>query len=211
MAISFDVNAESRSDKGKGASRRLRHEGKVPAIIYGGGEEPQTIAMSQNEVQQHLDHEAFYSHILTVNVDGKASKAVLRDVQRHPYKIDILHMDFQRVGDDDVIKMHVPLHFINEDTAPGVKVGGGQIRHNLVEVEISCMAKDLPEFIEVDVAELGLGETIHLSDLKLAEGTQIVQLAHGADHDLPVVAIQKGRAAVEEEEGEEGGEAAAEE
>ncbi len=209
MAISFDVNAESRNDMGKGASRRLRREGKVPAIIYGGTEDPQTIAMIQNEVLQHLDHEAFYSHILNVVVDGKGQKAVLRDVQRHPYKIDILHMDFQRVGDNDTIKMHVPLHFINEDTAVGVKMGGGQVRHNMVEVHVSCLAKDLPEFIEVDIAELDTGDSLHLSDLKLPEGVQIVDLAHGEDHDLPVVAIQKGRGGADEDEeegGEEGGE-----
>ena len=209
MAISFDVNAESRNDMGKGASRRLRREGKVPAIVYGGNQDPQTIAVAQNEMIQHLDHEAFYSHILTVKVDGKAEKAVLRDVQRHPYKIDILHMDFQRVGDTDTIKMHVPLHFINEETSVGVKTGGGQVRHNLVEVNVSCQAKDLPEFIEVDIAELNVGESIHLSGLKLPEGVELVELAHGDDHDLPVVSISKARGAgadEEEEGGEEGGE-----
>ncbi|GAB6041719.1 50S ribosomal protein L25/general stress protein Ctc [Endothiovibrio diazotrophicus] len=202
MAISFDVNAESRNDMGKGASRRLRRQGKVPAIIYGGSGEPRPISVLQNEMIQHLDHEAFYSHILKVVVDGKAEKAVLRDVQRHPFKIDILHMDFQRVGDGDTIKMHVPLHFTNEEIAVGVKQGGGQVRHNLVEVEVACQAKDLPEFIEVDLTDLGLGESIHLSNLKLPEGVELVELSHGEDHDLPVVSIQKGRGAAAEGEGE---------
>ena len=206
MAISFDVNAESRSDMGKGASRRLRRAGKVPAIIYGSGES-QTISLVQNELLQHLDHEAFYSHILKVKVDGKAQKAVLRDVQRHPFKIDILHVDFQRVSDNDVIKMHVPLHFIGEEVAPGVKLGGGQVLHNLTDVEVSCKAKDLPEFIEVDLSQLEVGSSVHLSNLTLPAGVELVQLSHGADHDLPVAAIHVGRGAktgeAEEEAGEE--------
>jgi large subunit ribosomal protein L25 len=206
MSISFEVNAQPRSDTGKGASRRLRRNGMVPAIIYGGSSSPEMLSISQNELLQHLEHEAFYSHILTINCDGKRQKAVLRDVQRHPFKVSTLHVDFLRVAEGDTLKMHVPLHFINEESAIGVKQEGGQIRHNLTEVEVACRAGDLPEYIEVDVAELKVGETIHLSNLQLPAGVELVELAHGADHDHPVVSIHKGRGSAAGEESAEGGE-----
>lgn len=199
MAISFEVNATKRDELGKGASRRLRRAGNVPGIIYGGGKEPQGITLEHNELIQHLNHESFYSHILTIKVDGVAEKAVLRDVQRHPFKPAATHVDFQRVADDDVIKMHVPLHFLNEETAPGVKQSGGRVMHNLIEVEVSCKAKDLPEYIEVDLANVQLNQTLHLSDLKLPEGVQLTQLLHGTEHDLPVVTIEGPRGGEAEE------------
>jgi large subunit ribosomal protein L25 len=207
MQENFEINAVARSDAGKGASRRLRREGMVPGIIYGGGKDPEMFATKHNELIQHLDHEAFYSHILTVNVDGAAQKVVLRDLQRHPAKPFVIHMDLQRVGENDRIKMRVPLHFVGEDVAPGVNAGG-EISHNVSDVEIICAAKDLPEFIEVDMTAMELGSVLHMSDLSLPAGSELT--AHvDADHDLPVVAIHAPRAAAAEEE--EAGEASAEE
>jgi len=203
----FEIEAESRSDMGKGASRRLRRDGKVPAIMYGGDEEPQSISLLHSEVLKRLDHEAFYSHILTVNVDGKASKAVLRDMQRHPSKPVIMHMDFQRVDENKPIRVHVPLHFIGEDVAPGVKTGGGMVSHEMIEVELEVLPRNLPEFIEVDISGLNVGDSLHLTDLKLPEGGSLVELARGESHDLPVVSIHARRGGGEEA-GQAGEEAA---
>ena len=207
----FELEAESRSDMGKGASRRLRRDGKVPAIVYGGGEDPQSITLVHSEILKRLDHEAFYSHVLTVNVDGKPNKAILRDMQRHPAKAVIMHMDFQRVDESKPIRVHVPLHFIGEDVAPGAKAGG-LITHELIEVAMDVLPRHLPEFIEVDVSALDVGESLHLSDLPLPESGSLVELARGEGHDLPVVSIHVRRGGGEIEEGEaaEGGEAAAE-
>ncbi|MGI9320813.1 MAG: 50S ribosomal protein L25/general stress protein Ctc [Thiogranum sp.] len=207
----FELEAESRSDMGKGASRRLRRDGKVPAVIYGGGEAPHSITLVHSEIQKRLHHEAFYSHVLTVNVGGKANKAILRDMQRHPAKAIIMHMDFQRVDEGKPIRVHVPLHFIGEDVAPGAKAGG-LITHELIEVALDVLPRHLPEFIEVDVSGLDVGESLHLSDLPLPESGGLVELARGEGHDLPVVSIHVRRGGVETEEDEaaEGGEAAAE-
>ena len=207
----FELEAELRSDMGKGASRRLRRDGKVPAVIYGGGEDPQPITLVHSEILKRLDHEAFYSHILTVNIDGKPGKAVLRDMQRHPAKPIIMHMDFQRVEESKPIHVHVPLHFVGEDVAPGAKAGG-LITHELIEVELNVLPRHLPEFIEVDVSGLDVGESLHLSDLPLPESGSLVELARGEGHDLSVVSIHARRGGGETEEGEEaeGGEAAAE-
>ena len=211
MQENFEINAVSRDVQGKGASRRLRREGMVPGIIYGGNVEPQMFATRHNELILHLEHEAFYSHILTVNLDGKAQKVVLKDLQRHPAKPFIMHVDLLRVSDSDRIKMHVPLHFINEEGCPGVKAGG-TISHSQTDVEVICAAKDLPEFIEVDMAEMNIGDTIHLSELKMPEGVEVLALTHGDDsHDTGVVAIHAAKGGaddVEEEAGEaeEGGE-----
>jgi large subunit ribosomal protein L25 len=203
----FEIEAESRSDMGKGASRRLRRDGKVPAIMYGGDEEPQSISLLHSEVLKRLDHEAFYSHILTVNVDGKASKAVLRDMQRHPSKPVIMHMDFQRIDENKPIRVHVPLHFVGEDVAPGVKTGGGMVSHEMIEVELEVLPRNLPEFIEVDISGLNVGDSLHLTDLKLPEGGSLVELARGESHDLPVVSIHARRGGGEEA-GQAGEEAA---
>ena len=203
----FVLNAEVREEQGKGASRRLRREGKVPAIIYGGDKEPQTISLVHHEVTHELENEAFYSHILTLKIGKTEEKAILRDMQRHPSKPYVTHMDFQRVSANEAIRVLVPVHFINEDTCVGVKMGGGVLNHLMTEVEVQCLPKDLPEFIEVDVAELNVGDTVHLSDLKLAKGIDIVELLHGEEHDNAVVACHKGHggaAAVEPEEGAEG-------
>ena len=207
----FELEAESRSDMGKGASRRLRRDGKVPAVIYGGGEDPQSITLVHSEMLKRLDHEAFYSHILTVNVDGKPGNAVLRDMQRHPAKPIVMHMDFQRVDENKPIRVHVPLHFIGEDVAPGAKAGG-LITHELIEVALDVLPRNLPEFIEVDVSALEVGESLHLSDLPLPEGGSLVELARGEGHDLPVVSIhvRRGGGETEGDTAVEGGEAAAE-
>jgi large subunit ribosomal protein L25 len=207
----FELEAESRSDMGKGASRRLRRDGKVPAVIYGGGEDPQSIKLVHSEILKRLDHEAFYSHILTVNIDGEPAKAVLRDMQRHPAKAIIMHMDFQRIDEAKSIRVHVPLHFVGEDVAPGAKAGG-LITHEVIEVALDVLPRHLPAFIEVDVSGLEVGESLHLSDLPLPESGSLVELARGEGHDLPVVSIHVRRGGGETEEGEaaEGGEAAAE-
>jgi len=205
----FILTAELRNDMGKGASRRLRSAGKVPAIMYGGHQEPTSISLIHNEVAHELANEAFFSHILTIKLDGKDENAIVKDVQRHPSKPLILHMDLQRVSATETIRVHVPLHFINEATSPGVK-GGGLVAHSLIEAEVQCLPKDLPEFIEVDLGDLDLNQIIHLSDLKLPAGVELVELAHGEGHDQAVASIHLPRAAKETtEEAEEGGEAAA--
>lgn len=197
--VDFQLNAEPRSDKGKGASRRLRHANRVPAIIYGAGKEPTSITLDHNDLVQALRNEAFYSHVLTISIGGRVEKAVLRDVQRHPARPVILHIDLQRVSETEKIRVQVPLHFIGQDVAPGIKLGGGVVSHLLTEVEVSCLPKHLPEFIDVDLSNLNIGGSVHMSDLKLSEGVELVELAHG--RDLAVAAIHGGRMAVEEEAG----------
>ncbi len=215
MNVDFTLNADLRDEQqlGKGASRRLRKTGKVPAVIYGGGEKPMSVTFDHDKLVHSLEHEAFYSHILTVEVAGKTQRAILRDLQRHPYKLGILHMDLLRVREDTAINVHVPLHFINEDICPGVKLEGGVISHNIAEIEISCLPKNLPEFIEVDTAELKLNDSLHLSDIKVADGVTIVELTYGEGHDHVVVSVHAKRAEVETEVTGEAieGEAAADE
>ena len=191
MSVDFTLSAEVRDEQqlGKGASRRLRRMGKVPAVIYGGGEEAVAVTFDHDSLIHSLEQEAFYSHILTVDVAGKSQRAILRDLQRHPYKPTVLHMDLLRVREDTAINVHVPLHFLNEDVCHGVKMEGGVISHNIVEIEISCLPKDLPEFIEVDTAELKINESLHLSDIKVPDGVTIVELSHGEGHDHVVVSV----------------------
>jgi len=203
MAISFELTAEPRSDKGKGASRRLRHAGKVPAIMYGGGKDPESLTLSHNEVIRNLGHEAFYSHILTVKVGGGETQAILRDLQRHPSRPVVLHVDLQRVNMAETLRTHVPLHFIGEDTSAAIKAGG-LVSHELTDVLIECLPKDLPEFIAVDISGMQIGESIHLSGLSVPDGVTLVELARGEDHDLGVVTIHAKRGA------DDAGEAAAE-
>ena len=204
--VEFVVTAEARSDMGKGASRRLRREGKIPGVIYGAHKEAVSVLLDHNEMMNHLKHEAFYSHILTIKLGGKTEQAVLKDLQRHPAKPILLHADFQRVSASEKLRMNVPLHFVGGDVAPGVKIGGGSIAHALAEVEITCLPKDLPEFIEVDLSGMELGQTIHLSDLKVAKGVELVALAHGSD--LPVAVLNAPRGAAEEAAPAEGEQAA---
>ena len=208
MAENFEVIAETRTDLGKGASRRLRHADKVPGVVYGSGE-PVSITISHNEMLKHVSNEAFFSHILDLQVDGKSEMVVVRDMQRHPAKQIIMHVDFMRVKKGVALHMNVPLHFINEDTCSGVKLGGGLISHLVTEIEIACLPKDLPEFIEVDVAELELGSTLQLSEITLPKGITSVALSHGEDHDMGVVTCSKPRGSAEDEDAEEATEEAA--
>ena len=191
MNESFVVNAELRADQGKGASRRLRRTGKVPAIIYGGKEQPQQISLSHHEMAKHLETEAFYSHILKLKFDGKTQQAVLKDIQRHPAGPILLHFDFQRVFADVAIRMQVPLHFTGAEIAPGVKTGGGLAEHHLTQIEVECLPKDLPEFIEVDLSKLEINESVHLSAVKLPAGVTAVELKHGKDPSLAAVHVPR--------------------
>ncbi|MDB6096571.1 MAG: rplY [Francisellaceae bacterium] len=190
MKATFELNAELRSDKGKGASRRLRRVlDKVPGIVYGGKEAPALIMVDHKKLMHALEHEAFYSHLLTLHLPNEQTQQViLKDLHRHHFKKAIMHVDFQRVHKDDVITMKVPLHFINESTCPGVKAGG-IINHQLTEVEIRCKAGILPEFIEVDLGNLELNSSIHLSDLKLLPNTDIVALLQGEEFNTSVVNV----------------------
>ena len=204
MTDSNVINAEVREGAGKGASRRLRHQGKVPAIIYGAGRPPRALVFDHNRVLLKLENESFYSSILNIKVGEKSQAAILKDVQRHPARPQVMHMDFQRIVDDVEIKMNVPLHFIGEDAAPGIKTGGGSISRLLNDVEVSCLPKYLPEYLEVDISELELDEMLNLSDIKLPEGVEIPQLAPGIGNDQPMVSIHVIKEVVIEEEELEG-------
>lgn len=209
MSEKIILNAELREDLGKGASRRLRREDKVPAIVYGAGKDPQSVSLIHREIIRQWEKEEFYTQILGLSIDGKEEEVIIKDMHRHPFKPLVMHMDLLRIKRGEKLKTHIPLHFINEDSAKGVKQGGGKVNHNITEVEISVLPKDLPEHIEVDVADLDVGDTIHLSDIKLPKGVTLVELSHGESHDQPVVSIQKPSGASEEaaESEEEGGEA----
>jgi len=198
----FEIIAVSRSDQGKGASRRLRREGMVPGIIYGGSKDPEMFSTKHTELIQHLDHEAFYSHILTVQVDGKAQKVVLRDLQRHPSKPFVQHVDLMRVRMDEEIRMTVPLHFEGEEGCPGVK-GGGTLLRGMSDVEIECLPKDLPEYIAVDVSNMQIDDVIHLSQVVIPAGVNLVGAEHlDEENDPMVVTIEVMRGSVEEEAAE---------
>lgn len=194
----FILNAIVRSDLGKGASRRLRRNvSMVPAVIYGGDKAPQSISLLAKDLAKLLENEAAFSHVLSLDVAGTQESVVIKALQRHPAKGFVLHADFQRVVAGQKLSAHVPLHFINEATSVGVKQQGGEISHTISEVEVSCLPKDLPEFIEVDMAAVEVGQTVHMSDLKLPKGVELVALAHG--NDLAVSNIHASR--VKDEEG----------
>jgi len=199
MSNSFEFKAELRDDTGKGASRRLRHAGLVPGIIYGAHQDPVMITMPHNELVHNLENEAFYSHVLGIKLGRKKEKVILKDLQRHPSKPFVMHADFLRIDEKEALRVHVPLHFINEAGAPGVKAGG-RISHTLTDVEVSCLPKDLPEFIEVDMAAMEVGQALHLSDLVLPKNVEIPALAQDASHDLSVVSIHAARVSTEEDE-----------
>jgi len=215
----FATSAQPRAGGGSSFSRRMRGEGLVPAILYGGEHGAVPLALKHNELVRHLEHEAFYSHILTLKIGAKKEKVILRDLQRHPSKPRILHIDFMRVSTDKRITMNVPLHFLNEDTCVGVKQQGGIVSHLQTEAEVSCLPQDLPEYIGVDIEQLELGQSLHLSDITLPDNVVLVALSHGEEVDHAIVSVIKPRvAALEEEqeaaegeEGEEGEEAPAEE
>jgi len=202
MSNVFEINAQTRNDTGKGASRRLRREGLLPGIVYGANKDPAMISLVHTDLLQHLDHEAFFSHILDLKLDGKSEQVIMKDMQRHPAKPFINHVDFLRVSAKEKLKTSVPLHFINEQTAVGVKQGG-VVSHHIAHLEVTCLPKDLPEFIDVDMAEMDIGDIVLLSGLVLPEGVEIPALIAGAD-DVPVVSVQHEQIAEEEEEEEAG-------
>jgi large subunit ribosomal protein L25 len=196
--MQIEFNAKKRDTQGTGASRRLRHTGRVPGIIYGGTAAPQSIDIDHNELFQHLRKEAFYSSVLNANIDGTKQMCLLRDVQRHPYRMQILHVDFQRIDATHVIHQKVPLHFINADIAPGVKTQGGIVSHVTTEVDVKCLPADLPPFIEVDLKNLSAGHSIHVSQLVLPKGVEVVH--HGEGDPVVATVLVKGGGKVEEEE-----------
>lgn len=199
----FNLDAEVRTDMGKGASRRLRHADKVPAILYGSDKEPVALTLAHNKVLQAQEFEAFYSHVLTLNIGGEKVEALLKDMQRHPYKPKVTHLDFLRVDKNKAVQTQVPLHFINEDQAKSIKLDGGHAEHSINQVEITCLPADLPEFIEVDLMNVELGQTLHLSDLVMPKGVTLTELAKGEDHDQAVVTVKTAKGPSVEDEAEE--------
>jgi len=206
MKISFELDAEFREDQGKGASRRLRHLGKVPAILYGGKRDARALLVNHTKLAQLMDDERFYSTILALKVGSQQQAAVLKDVQRHPARNAVLHVDLQRVLENEAIRIAIPLHFKGDGAAPGVKAGG-VVSHLRNEVEVSCLPKDLPEFLEVDVSAMNINDLLHLSDLKLPAGVEIPELSHG--RDSPIVSVHHARAEEVDQPTEEAAAAAA--
>lgn len=204
MADSFKIDAQIRSSTGTRLARALRRQNKLPAVLYGGDSPPLLLALDQNQVLKQLENEAYYSHVLDIDVEGKKKKekAILKGVQRHPIQPVLLHLDFQRVTKTDKIRVRVPLHFLGEDMAVGVKKGG-LVTRNMVDLEVSCLADDLPEYIEVDISALDIGQAVFLSELKVPQGIELLALSHEGDHDVSVVTIQVEREEVEEKEEEE--------
>ena len=196
--MSISINAVKRDVKGTGASRRARRAGNVPGVVYGGGKDAVKLEMNHKELFLQFRHEAFHASILDLILDGKKESVLLRDYQMHPVRNTIQHIDFQRVSANEKIHVKVPFHFMHEDTAPGVKIGGGIVAHILTEAEVSCLPKDLPEFIEVDLAALEIGQSVHLSQITLPKGVEFVALAH--DNDAAVAAIAKTRGGVSSDE-----------
>jgi large subunit ribosomal protein L25 len=189
--MAIEVNATPRATQGKGASRRLRRHERVPGVLYGAGRPAQNIELDHKELALHLKHEAFQASILTLNLEGEKQQVLLRDIQMHPWRVAVVHVDFQRVAKDKKIHMKVPLHFINADIAPGVKASGGTVNHVLTELEVICLPDDLPSFIEVDLGNLELGHPIHVSDLKLPQGVVSTQLRAGDNAVVASVAVPK--------------------
>ena len=201
MSAALELSAEIRTAVGKSASRRMRRlESKIPVVVYGAAEEGQNLTLNVNELSKVMQSETFYSQILNISVDGKSQQVVLRDLHRSPDTGKVLHIDFLRVRADQALNVSIPLHFINEESCIGVKIGGGLITHNLVEVEISCLPADLPESIEVDVAELDLGDSLHLSDLVIPDNVSVVALSSGeSDKDVSVVTVTVKRGGIDDE------------
>mgnify|MGYP005699694545 CR=1 FL=1 len=193
-ADQFELNCSVRADSGKGASRRLRRlDNAIPAILYGGNKDPMALTIAHDDILHATENEAFFSHIITLNIGKDKEKAVVKALQRHPAKRLIMHADFLRVDEKQAITMKVPLHFINEDKCVGVKLGSGSIRKTLNEIEISCLPSNLPEYLEVDMLEVEVGQTLHISDIALPEGVTSVALSHGEDSDLSIAQVQAPR------------------
>ena len=205
--MQIEFNARKRDLQGTSASRRLRRADRVPGILYGGPEKPQPIDLDHNELYQHLRKETFHSSVLTANVDGTKQMCLLRDVQWHAYRKIILHVDFQRIDAAHKIHQKVPLHFLNDDIAPGVKTQGGMVQHVLTELDVRCLPKDLPNFIEVDLKDLSIGQSIHLSQLTVPAGVEVVH--HGEGDPAIATVIQRGKADTAAEESEAAAAAAA--
>lgn len=199
MSQTHKLSATARGDQGKGASRRLRRLGRLPAVVYGGHKEPSSIEMHHNDVFLASAHEWFYSSLIELDIDGKSERVLLRDMQRHPYKPVILHLDFLRVSENEALRARVPLHFLNQESSPAGKSASVVIHHDMTELEVSCLPKDLPEFIAVDLANLALGDIIHLSELVLPAGVEVPALKLGKEHDVAVVSAKHGRTDAEEE------------
>jgi large subunit ribosomal protein L25 len=207
--MKIEINAKERKSKGTGASRRLRHIGTTPGILYGGEKDSISLEIDSKELYMQFRHEAFHASILSLNLEGKKESVILRDFQMHPVRNNIQHIDFQRINENEKISVKVPFHFINEDTAPGVKIEGGLVSHIMTEIDISCLPKDLPQYIEVDLGELAMGESIHLSEVTVPEGVELTSLTE--ENDPAITSISKPKVVVEEEivseaseEGEEG-------
>ena len=194
--MKIEINATKRDVKGTGASRRLRHAGSIPGILYGGGKDPVSLDLEHKSLFLQFRHEAFHASILTLNLEGSKESVLLRDYQMHPVRNTIQHIDFQRVNENEKIHVKVPFHFVNAEVSPGVKLNGGIVSHIMTEANISCLPKNLPEFIEVDLAALDIGQSVHLSQIKVAEGVEFVQLSH--NNDAAVASVAKPRAVVEE-------------
>ena len=206
MSSEYALNATARAVLGKGASRRLRRKnGEIPAIVYGGKKKPQSLALVHKDVVKALENEAYYSQVISLNIDGKTESVVLKDLQRHPSKAILLHMDFLRISKATKLTLKVPLHFVNEDTCIGVKQEGGIFSRTMSDLEIQCLPEHLPEFLEVDVATLKLGETLHMSDIVMPRGVESVALSYGADYDQPIASVSKARgsSSIESEESPE--------
>ena len=197
MSEEFNLIAEMRDDQGKGASRRLRRQGKVPAVIYGAGRDPRNLMFDHNKVLRQLEDPSFYSSILNVKVGEKSRAAIVKDIQRHPSKKQIIHIDLQRIVEDEQIKMQIPIHYLGEEDAVGVKIGGGTVTKVMTELEISCLPKDLPEFLEVDISELELDQMLNVSDISLPEGVEISDIIK--EQDQAIVSIQEIKEIIEEE------------
>ena len=199
MSKTHSIQAHSRKDEGKGASRRLRRAGFVPAVVYGAGQEPQSIQIEHNTILLAAKHEWFFSSVLDLDVDGTSQKVLVRDWQKHPFKQLMMHMDFLRIDENAAVRVNVPLHFLNQESSPAGKMSGVVISHNLTEVEVSCLPKDLPEFIELDLASLKPGDIVHLSELKLPANVEIPELQLGEMHDIAVVTANAVKEEVEPE------------
>ena len=195
--MKIEINAKERKSKGTGASRRLRHEGTTPGILYGGVKDAISLEIDSKELFMQFRHEAFHASILTLNLEGKKESVILRDFQMHPVRNNIQHIDFQRINENEKINVKVPFHFVNEDTAPGVKLEGGLVSHIMTEIDISCLPKDLPQYIEVDLGELAMGESIHLSEVTVPEGVELTTLTD--ENDPAITSISKPKVVVEEE------------
>ncbi|MBL4631110.1 MAG: 50S ribosomal protein L25/general stress protein Ctc [Paraglaciecola sp.] len=207
----FTLDAEIRTDLGKGASRRLRHAGKVPAVLYGANKEAVSLTLNHNKLFQAQGFEAFYSHVITLNIGKEKVEVLVKDMQRHAFRPLVMHLDFLRVDANKALHTHIPLHFINEDKADSIKLNGGHAEHHMIDVEISCLPADLPEFIEVDLEKVELGQTLHLTDLVLPKGVSLLELNKGESHDLAVVTVKLAKGPKAEDESEdEAGDAAAE-